>query len=47
MFTKSLKSEVIGFPITNDTDQNDGEADAALTIRKNVVDGWLTGERIM
>jgi len=35
MFTKSLKSEVIGFPLTNDTDQTDGEADAELTIRKD------------
>jgi len=38
MFTKSLKSEVIGFPFTNDRDQNVGEADAGLAIRKNIVD---------
>jgi len=35
MFTKSLKSEVIDFPLTNDTDQTNGEAGADSTMRKN------------
>jgi len=46
MFTKSLKFEVIDFPLTNDTYQNDGEANAELIIRKNTDDGWLTGKNI-
>jgi len=35
MFIKSVKSQVIGFPLINDTDQSDGEADAELSIRNN------------